>query len=59
MHYFFLMLVFIPLFAITIATVYTTARQWAARRACYQRASLGSLVRAARKSAILRHYGRV
>ena len=48
----------VPLFAIVLASTYSSARQWTARRACYHRASLGSLVRGARRNAIVRHYGR-
>lgn len=48
----------LPLLAIVIASVYSSVRQWTARRACYRRASLDSLVRSARRAAIVRHYGR-
>lgn len=47
-----------PIFAIVIASVYNSARQWTARRACYRRAALRSLARSARRSAIVRHLGR-
>lgn len=58
MHYLFIMLILLPLFAIVLASVYMTARHYMARRACYRRASLGSLVHSARKAAIVRHFGR-
>lgn len=59
MQYLFIMLIMLPLLAITVATVYTTARHYAVRRVCYKRASLGSLVRGARRNAIVRYMGRV
>lgn len=58
MPYLFILFVMLPMIAILTATIYTTARHYMFRRACYKRASLGSLVRGARKSAIVRHYGR-
>lgn len=58
MYYYFLSLVLIPLLAIVIATIYTSARHYMVRRSCYRRASLGSLVRAAKRTALARHYGR-
>lgn len=58
MQYLFIMLVMLPTIAITAATVYTTARHWAVRCACYRRASLGSLIRGAKRNALTRYMGR-
>lgn len=47
------------LFAIAIASMIATGRTIAHNRRCYRRAAVKSLVKAARRNAIVRYSGRV
>lgn len=58
MFAFFIVFIFTLFAPVMLARIYVAARHATVRARCYRRASLDSLARAARRSAIVRHYGR-